>query len=191
MESVNNHQKQDATTTRSSSSSPPSTPPPAQRQKRKPANLSQIDVQCFDPDLKREALSELFDHCMTPISALPPSTLRSMSSPFGDDGSVTVRARPLSAAPPTMLWLDMAVEKQAVEVVNTGLVSPASPPSSSADLTVYGDDGYYDDEEDDDYEDETSASISVLSSSALGTFADLRRKLYGGDVHGDVVAADA
>ncbi|KAJ2742908.1 hypothetical protein GGI20_004149 [Coemansia sp. BCRC 34301] len=177
MESI---KQQSANPLRSSPSSPP-TPPQAQRQ-RKPANLSQIAVQCLDPELKREALSELFDHCMTPISTLPPSALRCMSSP-GSLGKDMVRTRPLSAAP--MLWLDMA--QQPTEPVNTGLLSPASPPSST-ELTFYGE--YYEDE-DDEYDDDADQEPHDSSQPALGTFADLRRKLYGGDVHGAATMAEA
>ncbi|KAJ2862181.1 hypothetical protein GGH94_004438 [Coemansia aciculifera] len=159
------------------SSSPPS---PPHRRQQQPPNLSRIAVQCLDPELKREALSELFDHCMTPISALPPAAMRCLSSP-GSLGECVVRTRPLSAAP--MLFLDMA-KPELAEPVNTGLLSPASPPSN-AELTFYGQ--YYDDED----EDEDEGGAQELQTPALGTFADLRRKLYGGDVHGTATTAKA
>ncbi|KAJ2458647.1 hypothetical protein GGF42_001946 [Coemansia sp. RSA 2424] len=180
--------KQSASPLRRSSSPP--TPPHAQRQ-RKPVNLSQISVQCLDPELKREALSELFDHCMSPISGnggtLPPSALRCMSSP-GLLGKDRARTRPLSAAP--MLVLDAVTRQQpATEPVNTGLMSPASPLPGSAELAFYGD--YYEDE---DYDDDDGSEQEMHENTlppALGTFADLRRKLYGGDVHGTATTAEA
>ncbi|KAJ1822363.1 hypothetical protein GGH91_002644 [Coemansia sp. RSA 2671] len=164
---------------RRSSSPPPS--PPNRRRLQQPPNLGRLAVQCLDPDLKREALSELFDHCMTPISAQPPTPMRCMSSP-PSSGEGTVRMRPLSAAP--LLFLDMA-KPEAVEPVNTGLLSPASPPIS-AEQAFYGQ--YYGDEEEDE---EDEGVQQEMQAPALGTFADLRRKLYGGDVHGTATTAEA
>ncbi|KAJ2811087.1 hypothetical protein H4S07_002284 [Coemansia furcata] len=159
------------------SSSPPS-PPQTNRRRQQPPNLSRIAVQCLDPELKREALSELFDHCMTPISALPPPVMRSLSS-SASLGEGVMRTRPLSAAP--VLVLDVAKLEMA-EPVNTGLLSPSSPPSS--ELTFYGQ--YYGDDEDED-----DGDVHELQTPALGTFADLRRKLYGGDVHSTATTAEA
>ncbi|KAJ2007031.1 hypothetical protein GGI04_000982 [Coemansia thaxteri] len=157
------------------------------------SSSSRLAVQCCDPDLKREALSELFDHCMTPITVVPAASARCMSS-LGSPVSGGCRARPLSAAPGLLLNLDIVEQKQqqqqqqqrAASAVNTGLLSPASPPSN-AELMFY--DQLYADEdeevEDDDDENDLDGQLEEQQPlPALGTFADLRRKLYGGDVHG-------
>ncbi|KAJ2488184.1 hypothetical protein IWW37_004965 [Coemansia sp. RSA 2050] len=175
--------KSNANPLRRSSSPPPS--PPHRRRLQQPPNLSRITVQCLDPELKREALSELFDHCMTPISALPPTPMRCLSSP-ASSGEGAVRTRPLSAAP--LLFLDMA-KPEIVEPVSTGLLSPASPPMS-AEQAFYGQ--YYGDEDEDDEDDEDEGGAQQdMQTPALGTFADLRRKLYGGDAHSSATTAEA
>ncbi|KAJ2820009.1 hypothetical protein FBU31_005352 [Coemansia sp. 'formosensis'] len=104
--------------------------------------------------------------------------MRSLSS-SASLGEGVMRTRPLSAAP--VLVLDVAKLEMA-EPVNTGLLSPSSPPSS--ELAFYGQ--YYGDDEDED-----EGDVHELQTPALGTFADLRRKLYGGDVHSTATTAEA
>ncbi|KAJ2807964.1 hypothetical protein H4R20_001065 [Coemansia guatemalensis] len=165
--------------------------------------LSTGMVQCADPDLKREALSELFDHCMTPIAS--PRMLCSMvndsshSSSPGSRGRLILRARPLSAAP--VLNLDIsrpALGEQPVKATS-GLLSPVTPSHEYDTATFYspaveGSCFACDDEQEDQADGgagDDECGFECGDPPALGTFADLRRKLYGGDHLHAVAAADA
>ncbi|KAJ1939757.1 hypothetical protein EC988_007227 [Linderina pennispora] len=98
--------------------------------------IHKIEVEFADPALKLEAISELFDHCMTPIAATVQHTQNKWQS----------RARPLSAAPQLQLDLNhLAMYEQP----SSALMSPMTP------------DEYLEEE------------------PIMGTFSDLRRKLYG------------
>ncbi|KAJ2357548.1 hypothetical protein IWW50_006507 [Coemansia erecta] len=132
--------------------------------------LSTGTVQCADPDLKREALSELFDYCMTPITS--PRTLCPSSS-FVHERTARLkqRARPLSAAPALELELTRALAP--VEMAS-GMPSPLSPSHVAYTAYFNGIDGGADDE-----------GGSECDLPAVGTFADLRRKLYGGELQRD------
>ncbi|KAJ2557723.1 hypothetical protein EV175_001166 [Coemansia sp. RSA 1933] len=153
---------------------------------------NRIEVQCTDPDIKREALSELFDHCMTPITTTfpiaPGNWDGDSNSPFSRSCR-NLRPRPLSAAP--LLKVDVLsafvsreAEREGAMSMNTGLLSPHSPSeavvSGSSIATAFCshsnpfDDGAFE---------SADASLSSCTPGHLGTFADLRRKLYGGDVH--------
>ncbi|KAJ2308058.1 hypothetical protein IWW54_004188, partial [Coemansia sp. RSA 2705] len=92
--------------------------------------LSTGTIQCADPDLKREALSELFDHCMTPLASPRPlcssDGLGHRRSRLGQQ-----RARPLSAAPA----LDLTILTAAPVEVASGLMSPLTP--SRVDAGAY------------------------------------------------------
>ncbi|KAJ2495867.1 hypothetical protein GGH96_006201 [Coemansia sp. RSA 1972] len=136
--------------------------------------LSTGTVQCADPDLKRAALSELFDHCMTPI--VSERTLCPSSS-FVHERTRrhTQRARPLSAAPALNIELPQhtLASTPTVEIVS-GLVSPLSPTHDF--YSTFGCDSGADDEGGSEYE---------LPQTG-GTFANLRRKLYGGSKQVDV-----
>ncbi|KAJ2395394.1 hypothetical protein GGI05_001604, partial [Coemansia sp. RSA 2603] len=94
----------------------------------RPLLLSRIEVQCTDPDLKREALSELFDHCMTPIAATHPISRNQSGavSPRTGCGSNGLRARPLSAAPLLDLDLTNHLLSNAPVSINSGLMSPVT-----------------------------------------------------------------
>ncbi|KAJ1880162.1 hypothetical protein LPJ57_002415 [Coemansia sp. RSA 486] len=168
-----------------------------------PMLFSRIEVQCTDPDLKREALSELFDHCMTPRPGCQSGSVSPRASIHG------VRARPLSAAPLFELDLSTHMLTNAPVSISSGLMSPVTPstdedavfltqmhdmlaarqlPSNPSalqnDLCV---DRAYEHAVDDDDEDEDEeygmyeCVGSFRQQPALGTFADLRRKLYGSE----------
>ncbi|PIA15268.1 hypothetical protein COEREDRAFT_82229 [Coemansia reversa NRRL 1564] len=161
--------------------------------------LSTGTVQCADPDLKREALSELFDHCMTPIgdSQMLSSMMNDASNP-GSQKRILLRARPLSAAPVLDIDISRSVLNEQPEKATSGLLSPMSPSHEYDTATFYSptvEGSYFDfDEEnqiggaDETEDDECGFECSDLP--VLGTFADLRRKLYGGELH-VVATADA
>ncbi|KAJ2720330.1 hypothetical protein GGI07_004669 [Coemansia sp. Benny D115] len=162
-----------------------------------PLRLSRIEVQCTDPDLKRAALSELFDHCMSPIavtaSALPQALKPRLSAPL-DPEARRLRARPLSAAPLIDLGLstnalpDLSIDLPALGHQLSGLVSPVTPSNDHGSAVFYGIDaeieGLGSDGDDDGDDDEYGVYECVGSfrqPQELGTFADLRRRLYGGE----------
>ncbi|KAJ1731185.1 hypothetical protein LPJ61_002656 [Coemansia biformis] len=153
-------------------------------------------VQCAYPELKREALSELFDHCMTPLA--------SPRAQCSEPGTRPLRARPLSAAP--TLGMDFARGVLgASPAAATGMVSPTSPAAgsepdlgppcpldngyfvqgccSAGGIDCCGADGCGDGDGDGD------GGSDCGQAPARGTFADLRRRLYGGDLHA-VAAVD-
>ncbi|KAI8319149.1 hypothetical protein GQ54DRAFT_299565 [Martensiomyces pterosporus] len=138
---------------------------------------SKMEVQCADPDLKREALSELFDHCMAPISTLPPAT-RCLSF----NGS---RTRPLSAAP--LLDLDLSPSSFLPSSPESGarsvVMSPVMPANEAGPYfnTQHASCDFAQDKEEQEQEQEECA--------AVGTFASLRRRLYGGDLHPEAAAS--
>ncbi|KAJ1811698.1 hypothetical protein LPJ56_000874 [Coemansia sp. RSA 2599] len=175
-----------------------------------PLLFSRIEVQCTDPDLKREALSELFDHCMTPRPGCQSGNVSPRASSHG------VRARPLSAAPLFDLDLSNQILNNTPVSISSGLMSPVTPsndedavflaqmqdmhsarqlpldPSalkmdfcvnraySQAATAANDDNDDEDDEEDDEYGVYECAG-SFRQQPTLGTFADLRRKLYGSE----------
>ncbi|KAJ1721146.1 hypothetical protein LPJ53_004306 [Coemansia erecta] len=170
----------------------------------RPLLFSRIEVQCTDPDLKREALSELFDHCMTPIAATHPISRNQSGavSPRAGCGSNGLRARPLSAAPLLDLDLTNQLLSNAPVSINSGLMSPVtlsnddealfdrrlqgnpvSATTISDNSNIGSDDVCVDDDE---YDDEEFGAYECVGSfkqpPTLGTFADLRRKLYGNDL---------
>ncbi|KAJ2844205.1 hypothetical protein GGI22_006956 [Coemansia erecta] len=182
------------------------------RNAKRPSTLSlqplynRIEVQCTDPDMKREALSELFDHCMTPITATFPIAAGSRyasetdgSSPFSRK-HLQLRPRPLSAAP--LLEVDVYSAFASREAgagadagamsMDIGLLSPLSL-SESAVVSSNGSGGniattlcsqQYNPFDDAAFESADDGSLSSCCTPGhLGTFAALRRKLYGGDVH--------
>ncbi|KAJ2614371.1 hypothetical protein H4S08_001734 [Coemansia sp. RSA 1365] len=149
-------------------------------------------VQCADPDLKREALSELFDHCMTPIGE---SRMLSSMMNSSKPGSRKRLLRPLSAAPVLDLDISRSVLDEQSEKATSGLLSPVSPSQEYHKTNFYSPEvegSYFEcDEENqiggaDETEDDENG-FEYNDIPVLGTFADLRRKLYGGDLH--VVAA--
>ncbi|KAJ2744712.1 hypothetical protein H4S06_005416, partial [Coemansia sp. BCRC 34490] len=176
---------------------------------------NRIEVQCTDPDLKREALSELFDHCMTPITTTFPIIAGGASwctdNSIDEDGAgcdqqrrrrreACQRQRPLSAAPSLSVdMLSVFADRERSAVVDTGLMSPHSPLaqavgadecnsySSSIAAALGSHDEYpFDDGAFDNTDDGSSAlSLCTAPGGHLGTFADLRRKLYGGSMHGN------
>ncbi|KAI9503812.1 hypothetical protein GGI25_005788 [Coemansia spiralis] len=179
--------------------------------RRSPTSLpfplfDRIQVQCTDPDIKREALSELFDHCMTPITATFPLNSNmwyagksnfAATSTRGDpcsQGYRQCRPRPLSAAPTLNLELlshHTFTDMQSAETIETGLLSPVS----SSEMSSGNDEDtsssriaalLIDDQclfEDNAFETANDAVADSAHAPELGTFADLRRKLYGGDIH--------
>ncbi|KAJ2781475.1 hypothetical protein H4R18_002849 [Coemansia javaensis] len=134
--------------------------------------LSTGTVQCAYSELKREALSELFDHCMTPLA-----------SP---------RARPLSAA---FFGLDiLGPAPPAAAGVAAGL--PPSPPAdtrpascSPCTYTTTADPCFAQPRSAVAANDDGGDDDDNQQPPARGTFADLRRKLYGGVAHA-VATAD-
>ncbi|KAJ2846201.1 hypothetical protein J3B02_004473 [Coemansia erecta] len=168
-----------------------------------PLLFSRIEVQCTDPDLKREALSELFDHCMTPRPACQSGSASPRASSHG------MRARPLSAAPLFDLDLSTHILTNSPMSINSGLMSPITPsndqdavfiaqingmlatrqlPSDPSALQknlcvdrAYGQAADDEDEDDDDEYGVYECAGSFKQQPALGTFADLRRKLYGSE----------
>ncbi|KAJ2080621.1 hypothetical protein H4R24_002942 [Coemansia sp. RSA 988] len=160
--------------------------------------LSTGIVQCADPDLKREALSELFDHCMTPIASPRMLCSKMNDSTPGTRGQLLLRARPLSAAPILDLDISRPALSEQSQKMTSGLLSPVTPSHDDDMATFYSPtvDGSYFASDDDD-EDQTGGAgddecgFECGGSPALGTFADLRRKLYGGEHLRVVTAADA
>ncbi|KAJ2784547.1 hypothetical protein GGI15_002225 [Coemansia interrupta] len=175
----------------------------------RPLLFSRIEVQCTDPDLKREALSELFDHCMTPIAATHPISRNQSGSvsPRAGSGSNGLRARPLSAAPLLDLDLTNHLLSNAPVSINSGLMSPVtlsndddealfdsrlqgnsvgttaiSGGGNSGDDDICVDDDEYDDDDDEEEYGAYECVGSFKQPPTLGTFADLRRKLYGSDL---------
>ncbi|KAJ2794789.1 hypothetical protein H4R21_005362 [Coemansia helicoidea] len=151
--------------------------------------LSTGTVQCAYLDLKREALSELFDHCMTPL--VSPRT------PGSEQSGWPQRARPLSAAP--ALDIDISHDVLAPPPVSApGLLSPEMPADQGepAPCTVCTLDSSYftlvgcDGDTDCDGSGDVSGDADHSHPQARSTFADLRRKLYGGAMHA-VAAADS
>ncbi|KAJ1801204.1 hypothetical protein LPJ59_000478 [Coemansia sp. RSA 2399] len=182
------------------------------RNAKRPSTLTlqplynRIEVQCTDPDMKREALSELFDHCMTPITATFPIAAGSRyanavdgSSPFSREHR-QLRPRPLSAAP--LLEVDVysafASREAGAMSMDIGLLSPLS---LSEGAVVNGSGGniattlcsqQHNPFDDAAFESADDGSLSsCCTPGQLGTFAALRRKLYGGDVHVDDNAASS
>ncbi|KAJ1891848.1 hypothetical protein LPJ66_006690 [Kickxella alabastrina] len=178
----------------------------------RPLLFSRLEVQYTDPDLKREALSELFDHCMSPICSTTPSlTTSRYTSGTGLAGSNDgLRARPMSAAPLFDLDLSNRILPNAPVSINSGLISPVTSYSDEGALFCNRQQhqhqlrqhertesqvehfGQYAEDNGEEYDDDGYGMYecvgSFKQSAELGTFADLRRKLYGSDLHASAQA---
>ncbi|KAJ1962549.1 hypothetical protein GGI12_002587 [Dipsacomyces acuminosporus] len=154
--------------------------------------FSRVEVQFADPELKREALSELFDHCMAPISTLPQPT-RCTSNP----GIKGYRARPQSAAPLFELELSPSFLASASEAEPpSAVISPIAPHDEAG---LYFDARYSQYQPQQHYQQEPCAAPSGAEATdylqdgeeayeehaAIGIFANLRKKLYGGNLHSE------